>query len=159
MLLSSQLVQTAKGRIAEPTRITETDLRRAYSDLYYALFHKLCDTVASAVPMRPDFAPSREVYTALYRSVDHGTIERQCRDRKIDRFGPAMTKFAQQFIAFKDVRELADYDPLAKFEISSVRTAIQIAESVLAEFDGCGESERRSFAFYVAVRLTPRPTP
>jgi len=159
LLLSNQLVATAKLRIESPTRITEADLRRAHSDLYYALFHRICQEVASSVPLRSDFSASRDVYVALYRSIEHGTIEKQCRDKIIDRFGPALTKFAQQFVTFKDMRERADYDPLEKFEISALRTAIAIAESVLSQFDGCDETERRSFAFYLAFRLSPRPTP
>ncbi len=152
--ISSSLIEIAKQRIEVKPGITESHLRRATSDLYYAMFHKLCETLASALrPVEPADI-FREAYQTLYRYPKHGYIAKRCRDKKIARFEQPMQLFSQQFVSFKDKRERADYDPVSKMVMSEVRNDIEIVETVLARFDSCPEEHRFCFAVFVAFEPT-----
>jgi len=88
----------------------------------------------------------------MYRMPDHAHIEKQCRDDLLSKSPRGVRLFANQLVNFKNKREDADYDPLARFEIHEVMKDIDIVESAVLGFDGCDSSSRRMFALYVATK-------
>lgn len=132
---------------------TEADLRRATSDLYFSLFHRLCETLVEGLsPSDPVRPAEKEAWRRLYRIPDHKHVERQCRDQKIEKLPREIRLFANQLVNFKTKREDADYDPLAKFDIFEVTRDVEIAESAIKQFDSCDASTRRHFAIFVAMK-------
>lgn len=104
-----------------------------------------------------DVAASKEIWRRLYRSADHGYIEQQCRSGEVRSHSLALQAFASEFIARKNLREKADYDALATFDISEVRTALDVVESHLQRFAAEPLAAKRAFAVFVALRIASRP--
>lgn len=153
-LLSSQLLQVAASRVNEESHRTEANLRRATSDLYYAVFHAICETLVGPLGnelARPGMA---DAYINIYRTPQHGYVERRCNIvAGSATFGPVIASFARHFMTMKNKRELADYHPLETFSISIVRNDLQATETRLSEFWGLDDGLRTAFALYVAVRF------
>ena len=151
-LLSGQLMLTAERRLENPTSLTPADLRRATSDIYYALFHKVCEALVIPIGSDPESKAFRDTYITLYRLPDHAYLEQKCKEVRSHAFSDAVKHFAAQLVTFKNKRQIADYDPIAKFEISIVKNDWSIANSVLTDFNSVTPEEQARFAFFVALR-------
>ncbi len=152
MLLSEGFVKTAKGRLSGGVPLTEADLRRCVSDLYFALFHAICETLAFVIKGEEEYAISKEVWVRLYRLPDHATVAKQCDDGRISELTKPIQQFASQFKSMKVLREDADYDGSKQFETSEVRKILQLVETAIANFQACDEQQRRKFAFFVSLK-------
>lgn len=152
MPLSDELLDTAKKRLGERTGRTEADLRRAVSDLYYALFHVLCETLAALVDADSDRAASKEAWLSLYRLPDHDFVAKRCRDGRIHDYPEAVRRFAAQFVTFKAKREDADYDVSKQFVHSQVANDIGIVETTIRGFNAVSTQHRQNFAVFVSVK-------
>lgn len=109
-------------------RPPHTDLRRAVSACYYALFHQLClISVESVMPMAP---PS--VRRGLIRHIDHGTLRQLC-SNVADKTNvwpslsgnPRVQQVCRDFVDLYGVRQRADYDHSASFSRPEVINLIQ----------------------------------
>lgn len=152
MLLSKPLISVAKRRLSSTEDRTEADLRRCVSDLYYSLFHAVCEALIEPVQPDPDNRASVETYLTLYRLPDHGYLEKKCKEVTDHRFSKEIRQFSIRLISLKNKRQAADYDPLAKFSISSVRNDLALAESALEAFWRAEQIDRARFAFFVSLR-------
>lgn len=153
--LSEQFLECARRRATTPiAERTEGDLRRATSDLYYALFHALCGALVEPMGVNAESAAFREPFLSIYRLPEHGFVEKRCRDAQAETsgFSDPEKRFAKAFVSLKNKRTQADYDPLARLAISTVRNDIQLVESVLAEFWAIPSVDRVAFAYYLAVK-------
>ena len=152
--LSEQLVLVARARISDRSTRNEANLRRATSDLYYAVFHAICEAlvepIAGAASANRAFV---ETYTALYRQLNHGYAEKRCRTVAQGNTFPAnIAQFAKLFITLKNKREDADYHPLQTFAVSIVRNDLETVETRLAAFWNADPAERAAFACFVGLR-------
>jgi uncharacterized protein (UPF0332 family) len=151
-LLSNQILAVARARLDGKVH-SEANLRRATSDLYYSLFHAVCEAVVEPFGVETDSEAYKVALRSLYRSVDHGHVERQCKALQDEgKLAPALMMFAGHFRAMKTKREEADYDPLQVFVVSRVKSDLEVTEARLAAFWSAAPSERASFAFLVGVR-------
>ncbi len=151
-LLSEQLLSVARNRLSGSFH-SEANLRRATSDLYYAVFHAVCEALVEPLGAAPASRAFKETYRSLYRGVDHGNAERVCREIIKERgLSQAITSFAKQFVSLKNKREDADYDPLQRFAVSTVKTDLATTETRLREFWAAPMTERSAFACMVALR-------
>ncbi|SEK79345.1 hypothetical protein SAMN05443999_102275 [Roseovarius azorensis] len=151
-LLSTEFLETAKKRVSAIPGRTESDLRRATSDLYYALFHRVCEALIEPIGVVFDSNPFKEMYRTLYRIPDHGFLEKRCKEVKGHSFSDAISAFANQIAVMKNKRELADYDPLATFVISGIENDVQVVTSVLENFNLADPIERVRFAYFVSLK-------
>lgn len=151
--LSEQLLLVARARIAETGIRNEANLRRATSDLYYSVFHAICEALVEPMGAIPDSEAFVETYTNLYRQLDHGYAEKRCRAVTQDKaFSHNIIQFAKLFITLKNKREKADYHPLETFQISVVRNDLETTETRLKEFWNAHPAERASFSCLVTLR-------
>ncbi len=151
-LLSDRLLKVARTRL-DGRLHSEANLRRATSDLYYAMFHAICEALIEPFAASPESDAYKTAMRSLYRSVDHGHLERQCKVL-IDeaRSAPALLEFAKHFRSMKTKREEADYDPLEKFSVSRVKNDLEVTETRLRDFWAGPAAERAAFAFMVGLR-------
>ena len=119
-----RLAAELAGEGAGPGSPRDTDLRRATSTAYYALFHRLAlDTVVQVLPGATD-----EELASLARQVEHRAIKSVCEWIGGDtppahltsvisrlRGNPEVTAVAQTFVALQERREEADYLHNAEF--------------------------------------------
>ena len=151
-LLSSPLLRVAIARINDSAERSEANLRRATSDLYYAMFHAMCEAVVEPFAVQPESEAFLEAYTRLYRQPEHGHIERRCKEiSRSDEFTLELRRFAKHMVTMKNKRELADYHPLQKFMISVVRKDCEITETMLAAFWAAEPKQRAAFVYMVAI--------
>lgn len=151
-LLSKELLEVARQRLNGGLH-SEANLRRATSDLYYAMFHAICEALVEPFGAVPDSPAYREAMRSLYRTVEHGHAERQC--KKIieeDLMPPAMLTFAKHFVGLRTKREEADYDPLQTWAVAKVRRNLEVTETRLSDFWTANPTERAAFAFMVGLR-------
>lgn len=135
-------------------RPRQTDLCRAVSAAYYALFHALAgccaDMLAGATPTRRSYPAWRQTYRAL----EHGLTRRQCSNRAVmSRFAPEIQEFGEVFVDLQRRRHNADYDPGANFSRSQVMELVEQVERVTARLDAADRYQRRAFALYVLLPL------
>ena len=153
-LLSAQLIRTARDRCEVVPHISEADLRRATSDIYYAMFHALAETLVAHISSDKMDNATREVYENLYRIPDHQHVNKRCREITKHSFSDALQKFAAFFPTLQSKRHNADYNPRARFERSNVMKDIQIVEDLLDEFRENDPQERVRFAYFLCLKTT-----
>jgi len=116
------------------------------------LFHKVCETLVSPIGADPDNEAFVQTFNTLYRQPDHTFLEKRCKEAKDKGFSPGVVSFANQIVALKNKRMRADYDPLAKFAISSVKTDVETVRDVMEKFDAADVVEQVRFAYFVSLK-------
>lgn len=157
--LAHELVQGAGGR-GQPRN---TDLRRAVSTAYYAVFHSLAlAVVRQALPG----ATEAEIYGAV-RNVSHTAIKQACGyvggDRppqSLDalvarlRGNRSLTAVVQTFLDLQDQREKADYDHDADFTRPSAAAMVLRANGAVDLLGRqANNSDFQSFFGLVTLRI------
>jgi uncharacterized protein (UPF0332 family) len=158
MIDPHHLIDQAR-RLAAPSRKgkpRQSDLRRAVSSAYYAVFHALAAASADAFFGKANRGGA--AYSLLYRAFEHAQLKRICdtasrsalpdrhqRALKIASFSGSVRDFAASFVRLQKWRHLADYDPLERFDQSEVEAAISLAEDMLSNLDKITGGERQLF--------------
>ncbi|MFN6955541.1 MAG: hypothetical protein ACK4PG_12170 [Acetobacteraceae bacterium] len=139
MSLADDLLQAADLLVGEGRGTTkQARLRRALSTAYYAVFHALCEFVATGlVGGNTKEAPQR-ARAQVYRALDHHKAKTRLKSlfqngrfRTDLRFPQAVETFAVAFENLQEERHRADYDPLAKFGRGEVRLLIDEAKAAV----------------------------
>ena len=137
-------------------RPRQTDLCRAVSSAYYAMFHTLARCGADLLAGATRSARSQPAWAQTYRALEHGHALNQCRNRAVvDRFPPAIQDFARHFVMMQRYRHYADYTPTTDFVRSRVMPLIDQTEQVISQFNDVPVRDRRAFAIYILFRLRP----
>lgn len=137
--------------LVEPS-ISEADLRRATSDLYFALFHCICEALVEPIGGDAESDAFREVFVTLYRLPDHQFAEKRCKEVASHNFSEPVRRLAQQVVAFKNKRHKADYDPLAVFKRSTVEADIALVAEIVNAFRDADPVEKARFAYFVSIK-------
>ena len=149
-------IATARGLagVNRPGRPRQTNLRRAVSTAYYALFHCLATCCADLLVGGSGSSRSRPAWNQAYRALEHGGARNRCSNRAmLDRFPSEVQDFAKHFVYLQTRRHRADYDPDATFLKSVVVEIINDAEQVIRRFTFVPVKDRRAFAVYVLLPL------
>ncbi|MEQ1864212.1 MAG: hypothetical protein ABL996_06115 [Micropepsaceae bacterium] len=158
MINPSHLIDQA-GRLSASSRKgkpRQTDLRRAVSSAYYAVFHALA--AAAADTFVGSSNRNAVSYSLLYRAFEHTQLKRICeaasrptlperyqRSLNVTSFSDAVQDFAATFVRLQKWRHLADYDPRERFDASEVQVAVTLAEDTLKNLDKIAGAERQLF--------------
>ena len=145
------LIQTAR-RLAEPgaAQPTQTDLRRAVSTAYYALFHCLA---AAAADLLTGSSPDSPEWLQVYRALEHGKARSACRQQAVMRTFPMEIRdFAEAFDTSQKARQQADYAHEGEYSKPEVLAIINRAEDAIVEFERADARHRRSFAVHVLFK-------
>lgn len=150
-MISDDLLDIARRLTA--SNPTQTDIRRAISSVYHALFHAVCqsnaDTLAGGDPQQRDQLAWRQAYRAL----EHGYAKQRCQRASSNvRFSPTIQRLAGSFVDMQALRHRADYDPDTSFAQREVLAAINEADDQISRFRNAPERERRAFAVHVLMR-------
>jgi hypothetical protein len=158
-----RLVESARKlvRREERGKPRQTDLRRAVSTAYYALFHELSSACANCLVVRKAQARTRRAWAQAYRALQHRRVKEVCtaggngRVEKAFRKSPdELQAFGQAFVDLQKKREEADYDPLApRLTISEVQDIIDQAEQTIKDFRAADLADKRAFCSFVVFDL------
>ena len=133
-------------------RPRRTDLCRATSTVYYALFHCLARACADILAGAGG-GGSRTAWRQVYRALEHGQTKKRCGHPAMREFPAAIRDFAETFVWLQRRRHLADYDPDVPFMKSEVQQDIERAQSALARFAEALPEHRRAFAIHVLMKV------
>ena len=135
-------------------RPRESNLRRAVSTAYYALFHCLAECCANMLAGSVPVNRSRPAWRQTYRALQHSRARTRCRRQDIMLLFPyEIQTFAKLFVDIQAKRHSADYDPDAHFFKSDVVQYIDTAEEAIHHFNSVSRQDRRAFAIYVLLDI------
>ena len=135
-------------------RPRQTELSRAVSCAYYAMFHTLAsccaDTMIGATPRnRPN-----QAWRQAYRALDHNRSKSRCSNLgMMSVFPSAIQRFGEQFILMQRYRHLADYDPMVEFDRSQVKQLVEETADRISQFNAVDTSDRLAFSAYIVFPI------
>jgi hypothetical protein len=159
--LHLELLATARRLSArKPSKsLTSTDLRRAVSTAYYALFHFVCHSCVE-IFLPASQRPLSRARQQAYRSLDHRDVKNACILAKDQKHGYPLLlqKFAEVFLELNKYRERADYDPSPRgeFQLRQVFALIGECEAAISNFNAADIDDRRAFAVQVCLKSKAR---
>lgn len=119
---------------------TQSDLRRAVSTAYYALFHLLVEEGGARW-----LGGSPAAETGLQRAFDHGPMKQVSIRFKetiwtnwrgaAQPVPPALRQVATAFVDLQEDRHLADYDNHQQWSDTDVKAVLQTAERAFRDWD------------------------
>lgn len=144
----------AGSNASNPNGATDTELRRAVSCAYYAIFHTLCRACADVmVGPHAGSQLEQELWNMAYRTLDHGPARNKCNDSgNMSLFSSNLRRFAITLVDSQQRRHQADYDPGTTFTQSQVNQIIDDAADALAGFDNSPPDEVSLFIAYLTSR-------
>lgn len=130
---------------------TESDLRRAVSTAYYAVFTELAELCADHLAGSEFGRRDDENWRRVFRSLDHGRLRAVIREEP-EVFKSGIAVFAETFERLKGLRHTADYDPAPfPFDLDEVHGLLDDAETARALLKVCPDQVRRQLAFILIV--------
>lgn len=140
-----KLVRSSRGRPRQ------SDLRRAVSTAYYALFHALAQDAANLLT-GVGANRARKAWSQVYRSLEHGFAKNACKQAASLGFPPDLRDVADAFIRLQESRHKADYDPDERLDLVDVLFAIWLAENAIAQLRKAERRDRRAFAVHLLLK-------
>ena len=132
-------------------RPRQTDLCRAVSAAYYAMFHALANSNADTLVGNAN--RRRQSWRQTYRALEHGEVRRRCSNLEQMRAFPLeIQEFGKNFVAMQRLRHTADYDPDAQFTRFQVLDLTILVEDSIAALDSAEREAKHSFAIYILLR-------
>ena len=123
-------------------RPRQTDLCRATSAAYYAMFHTLArccaDTLVGATPA----IRNGPAWTQTYRALEHGYAKNQCVRPAMGGFPPEIQAFGRAFSEMQRNRTIADYATESALTRAEAMWLIDWTEEVIADFANVPASDR-----------------
>lgn len=141
---------------ASPSRPRQSDLNRAISTAYYALFHAVARSNADRL-VGTGVNRSNKAWVQAYRALDHGSGKTACQQVPSLGFSPGLVIVAQAFTALQEARHKADYDPDFRPSRRDALAAVAQAELAIAELKQSTLQDRSAFAVQLLVRRPRTP--
>lgn len=136
----------------------QSNLRRAVSTAYYAMFHCLARCCADTLVGSRSADRSRPAWRQVYRALEHGFAKNSCRNQTIiKRFPKDIEDFANTFVSLQEKRHLADYDPFSQFTKLEVNSDVAATRDAIQRFQSVPIKDRRAFAVFVLFKTRPDP--
>ena len=133
---------------------TQTELRRAVSCTYYALFHTLMLSNANTLIGASPADQQRWAWQQTYRAIDHRPARNKLISASLgNKFPSAIHEFGVLFAAVQRERHLADYDPHRAFSVTNVSELIADVEAAINTFNQTTDDLRRDLAIHILTTL------
>lgn len=134
--------------------VSQTELRRAVSCAYYAMFHTLTASNADALIGDTPVNRQRWTWQQAYRAIDHRpTRNKLTRASLGGRFPVAVSRFGEAFAVAQRMRHAADYDPEIVFSSPDVAEIIDRAEVNINDFNQIDAAVRRDLAIHILTNI------
>ena len=131
----------------------QSNLLRAESTAYYALFHMLARCCADLLIGGKSSSRNTSAWNQVYRALDHGPAKTACENtNKMASFPAEIQDFANMFITMQAKRHKADYDPTERLYKSQVIIDIDLVEQSIDTFKAADIKNKRAFAAHVLLR-------
>ena len=127
----------------------ETDLRRATSTVYQALFHSLAKSCADALVGRKVTEATETEWRRVYLALDPHSARQACTHPEIASFRENIRGIARLFVESQDRRDAADRDPHGEWFKSEVQDRIATARQAIQAFEDADARAKRAFAVHL----------
>ena len=136
------------------TPASQTELRRAVSCAYYAMFHTLATSNANTLTGASSADQQRWAWQQAYRAADHRpTRNKLSRASLSGRFPNAIRDFGVVFAFAQQARHAADYDPHSEFSPTDVSGLIDRVEDAIIAFNQTSNDIRRDLAVHILTNI------
>jgi len=147
------LLSTAEGLVQSGNRKPrQSDLLRAVSTIYYAVFHTLARQNADLLIGATRAARNGNAWKQTYRALDHGVCKKNCMNSAVSAFPRDIQDFANFFVTMQKKRHSADYDPTYRTYKSEVLLDLAQAHQTITDFENAPIRDRRAFAAFVLFK-------
>ena len=155
----SDLIETALilARFDDKGRPRQSNLKRASSTAYFAMFHALCLNCADSLVGATRASRSQQAWQQAYRSIRHGYAKEQCERDKISEFPFGIRVFANKFVVLQDKRHQADYNPSFRLERNDVYIDIESAAIGIRQLQESNSRHRTAFAVWTTMAREKGP--
>jgi uncharacterized protein (UPF0332 family) len=146
------LIETARMlATAGPGRPKQSNLKRAISTAYYALFHAFAHDAADLL-VGGGVSRKRSSWRQVYRALEHGTAKSACAEAKHPPFAQRIVSCASAFVTLQQARHSADYDPGHRLTLADAKSRITLAEQAVQDLLLCSKPDRRDFAVHLLFK-------
>lgn len=150
--MSQDLLGTARRLAkASPQKPRQSDLKRAISTAYYALFHAMARNAADML-VGTGAARADKAWSQAYRALDHGLSKTACSQFRGLGFPPGLCSCGDAFVQLQQARHDADYDPNHKVNRAGALAMIALAEAAIAELAASTRRDRKALAVQLLFR-------
>jgi hypothetical protein len=140
---------------------SQANIRRAYSSIYYALFHTLCQECADRIVGSTPNCRSQRAWEQVYRALDHGPAKKQCKkitnENHLLNFPAAIKDFAALLCTLQQKRHSADYAIRDQFSETDALTQMEIARIAIRKFLKAPIKHRKALAAYLLINQRAKP--
>lgn len=151
--MSVELLSTAKRMVAlSRTRPRQSDLKRAISTAYYALFHAVARNNADRL-IGVGANRSDKAWRQTYRALNHGEAFRACNNLLALGFPADLVQVGIAFRTLQEQRHNADYDPTHRVSRQDALAAISTAEAALTALQGASRKDQAALAALVLFKF------
>lgn len=151
--MSRELLETARRLASNRGQARQSDLKRAISTAYYALFHALAKECADRLVGTGE--RSDQAWRQTYRSLNHGDARSACATLNALGFPSGIKDVGHHFRSLQENRHRADYDPFHRVNRTDARTAIARAEDAIAKLKATDKKDRTAFAVLLLFKHRP----
>ena len=142
------------GVIAGGPPVSHTELRRAVSCAYYAMFHALAASNANTLVGASPADQQRWAWQQTYRAADHRAARNKLSRASLGgRFPTAIRVFGEVFALAQRRRHSADYDPHSEFYANDVIDLIERVEAAINDFNQTDDDIRRDLAIHILTSV------
>ena len=133
---------------------TQTELHRAISCAYYAMFHTLAASNANTLVGASPADQQRWAWQQTYRAADHRpTRNKLSRASLGGRFPAAIRNFGEVFAVVQKERHSADYDPHSQVHATDAADLIDRVEDAITVFNQTPDHIRRDLAIHILTTI------
>ena len=133
---------------------TQTELRRAISCTYYAMFHTLMLSNANTLIGASPADQQRWAWQQTYRAAAHRPTRNKLSSTSLgNNFSIAIHRFGVVFADVQRERHAADYDPHRAFPVTNVSELIADVEAAINTFNQTTDDLRRDLAIHILTTL------
>ena len=156
---SLELITLARALVngvitGDPRSPTQTELRRAVSCAYYAMFHTLAASNANSLVGGSPADQRGWAWQQTYRAADHRpTRNKLSRASLGGRFPRSVRVLGEVFTLAQQARHSADYDPHSEFLPTDVSDLIDKAENAITAFNQTADDVRRDLAVHILTNV------
>ena len=134
--------------------VSQTELRRAVSCAYYAMFHTLAASNTNTLIGASPANQQRWAWQQTYRAADHRPTRNKLSQASLDgQFPTVIRAFGIVFAVAQQSRHSADYDPHSQFHATDVVDLIDRVEDVIAAFNQTPDDIRRDLAIHILTNV------
>ena len=134
--------------------VSQTELRRAVSCAYYAMFHTLALSNANTLIGASPADQQRWAWQQIYRAADHRPTRNKLSSASLDgRFPTAIRIFGEVFRDAQQGRHSADYDPHSEFSATEANGFINRVENAITAFNQIPDDIRRDLAIHILTNV------